>query len=149
MATNMIYKGTDGRNRDRALATIVAPAAPSTIQPGVPVKFTDGSAVSLTASGNGTVTISGAGNLPTGVTSVTYTNGGVGNAAGNASFAFDGTYEFAVVGAATGTANGVEVFITPTGGLTLTASTNTHYGWTDYPVDYNKVAGRAPVRIGA
>lgn len=153
MAVNMIYKGTDGRNRDRALAGITVPTTtPTTIQPGVPVKFADGSAVSLTASGNATVTVSGAGNLPTGVTSLTYGNGGVGNAAGNASFAFDGTYEFAVTGATTTTANGVEVFITAAGGLTLTAGTspaNAHFGWTDYPVDYNKVAGRAPVRIGA
>lgn len=148
MALNLIFKGTDGRNRDRLLSTITQPTTPpTTIQPGTPVKFADGSAVSLTASGNGTVTQTTT--LPPGLTSITYTNGGVGNTSGSASFAFDGSYEFAVTGATTSTANGVEVYITTAGALTLTASTNAHYGWTDYPVGYEKVAGRAPVRIGA
>jgi len=148
MALNRIYAETAERVRERALSTVTAPStAPTTIQPGVPVAFADGGAVSLTASGNGTVTQTTT--LPPGLTSITYTNGGVGNASGSASFAFDGTYEFAVTGATTSTANGVEVYITTAGALTLTASTNTHYGWTDYPRDYEKVAGRAPVRIGA
>ena len=33
--------------------------------------------------------------------------------------------------------------------LSLTEGTNTLYGVTDYPTDYRKEAGRAPVRIGA
>lgn len=148
MALNMIYKGTDGRNRARALSTIIAPSTPpTTIQPGVPVLLPDGAAVSLTASGNGTVVQTT--NLPTGVTSITTTNGGVGLAAGEASFAFDGTWELPVTGALTTTADGTAVYIVlATGVLTLTESTNSLYGYTDYPRGYNKVAGRAPVKIG-
>lgn len=149
MATNMIYKYTEGRVRSRALADLVAPAAPSTLASGVPVLTTEGPAVSLTASGNSTVTTTGASNLPPGVTSITVNNGGVGNAAGSAAFAFDGSFDFAVTGATTSTKSGVEVYITTAGGLTLTEGTNTAYGFTDYPNDYNKVAGRAVVRIGA
>ena len=148
MATNQIYAGTTERYRERVLSTVVKPTStPTTIQPGVPVTFLDGPAVSLTASGNGTVVQTTG--LPTGLSSITYANGGVGNAAGAATFAFDGTWEFAVAGAATNTASGVKVYITDAGALTLTVGTNTAFGWTDYPVDYAKVAGRAPVRIGA
>ena len=148
MATNQIYAGTTERYRERVLSTVVKPiATPTTIQPGVPVTFTDGPAVSLTASGNGTVVQTTG--LPTGLSSITYANGGVGNAAGAATFAFDGTWEFAVTGALTTTASGVKVYITDLGALTLTVGANTAFGWTDYPVDYAKVAGRAPVRIGA
>lgn len=148
MATNKIYLETTERNRERLLSDIAVPTtAPTSIQPGVPVVFDDGPAVSLTASGNATVTQST--NLPTGLNSINYDNGGVGNQDGAASFAFDGTWEFSVTGATTSTADGVEVFITTTGGLTLTEGTNAHYGWTDYPRDYYKRAGIAAVRIGA
>lgn len=147
MATNKIFQSTEARHRARLLSTIVQPTTPpTTIQPGAPVVFPDGPAVSLTASGNGTKTQTSP--LPSGLTSVTYQNGGAGLAAGEASFAFDGTWEFAVAGATTGTANGVEVYITTAGALTLTVGTNVHYGWTDYPKDYTKTAGRAAVRVG-
>lgn len=149
MALNRVYAGTPERIRERALSTITSPTvAPTTIQTGVPVRFADGPAVSVTASNGASVVRTT--NLPKGLTSVTYTNGGVGNAVGNATFAFDGVYEFAAVtGVTNATANNVEVFITSTGALTLTASGNTHYGWTDYPRDYYKQALIAPVRIGA
>lgn len=147
MATNMIFRYNGELTRERALSLATAPAAPSTIQPGVPVLFPEGPAVSLTASGNGSVTQTTG--LPTGLTSITYGNGGVGNLAASASFAFDGSWEFAVVGATTSTANGVAVYITPAGALTLTESTNTKFGTTDYPRDYAKVAGRGVVQIGA
>lgn len=145
MALNMIYKFE--RSQERDLADAVAPTAPSTIQPGVPVLFPEGAAVSLTASGNGTVTQTEG--LPTGVTSITYKNGGVGNLAGAASFAFDGAWDLAVPGATPTTKNGVKVFIMTTGTLTLTEGTNKLFGFTDYPRDFAKVAGRAVVRIGA
>ena len=144
MAKNKIFAETQGRNRERLLSTVTKPTStPTTILPGVPVLFADGPAVSLTASPNATRTET----LSDGST-VTFPIGGVGNQAGAASFAFDGTWEFAVAGATTTTANGVEVYITDAGGLTLTVGTNTHYGWTDYPRDYFKVAGRAAVRVG-
>jgi hypothetical protein len=148
MAVSQIFAPTQNRCRARALSTIATPTStPTTIQPGVPVRFADGPAVSLTASGNGTVTQTS--NLPAGLTSITYENGGASLDDGEASFAFDGTFEFAVTGATTSTASGVEVYITTGGTLTLTVGTNTHYGWTDYPKSYRKEAGRAPVRIGA
>lgn len=148
MALNKIFQSTERLHRARLLSTIVNPTStPTTIQPGVPVTFVDGPAVSLTASGNGTKTQTSP--LPSGFTSITYTNGGAGLASGEASFAFDGTFDFAVTGALTTTASGVEVYIVPsTGALTLTVSTNVHYGWTDYPKDYTKEAGRAAVRVG-
>lgn len=150
MALNKIFQSSQRLHRARALNTISNPTtAPTTIQPGVPVTLGAGAipAVSLTASGNGTKTQTTG--LPVNVTSLTYTNGGVGLAAGEASFAFDGTFEFAVTGALTTTTSDVEVFIVPVGGaLTLTAAGNVHYGWTDYPKGYTKEAGRAPVRIG-
>ncbi|MFZ2912425.1 MAG: hypothetical protein WAZ75_05045 [Candidatus Absconditicoccaceae bacterium] len=149
MALNKIFASTQERHRSRELAGMTAPSTPlTTIQPGTPVKFADGGAVALTASGNGTVTETT--NLPSDITSVTYKNGGVGNPSGNASFAFDGTFEFPVTGATTSTANGVEIFIvTATGVLNTAATSATHFGWTDYPVGYTKEAGRACVRIGA
>ena len=148
MAKNMVYRYDGEKTRERALATVSVPtAAPTTIQTGIPVIFGDGAAVSLTASGNSTVTETV--NLPNGISSVNFDNGGVGNLEGSASFAFDGTWEFAVVGATTSTASGVAVYMTPTGGLTLTESTNTAFGFTDYPRDFAKVAGRAAVKIGA
>lgn len=145
MALNMIYKFE--RSQERDLADAVAPAAPATIQPGVPVLFPEGAAVSLTASGNATVTQTDG--LPTGLTSVTFKNGGVGNLDGAASFAFDGAWDLPVTGANANTKKGVPVYITGTGSLTLTEGDNTPFGFTDYPRDYAKVTGRAVVRIGA
>jgi hypothetical protein len=149
MSLNKIFSSSERLHRARALSTIVNPTStPTTIQPGVPVTFTDGPAVSLTASANGTKTVTT--NLAGGVTSLTYENAPVGVATGEAVFAFDGTFEFAVTGAGTGTAKGVEVYIVPgTGALTLTASTNVHFGWTDYPEGYVKESGRAAVQVGA
>lgn len=151
MATNQIFPANPERIRDRLLSTVTAPSAPSTIQSGVPVLFAEGGAVSTTASGNSTVSVTANGtntNLPSPLTAYTYKNGGVGNTSGSASFAFDGTWLFPVTGALTTTASGVEVYITTAGALTLTVGSNTHYGWTDYPRSFNKVAGFAPVRIG-
>lgn len=148
MALNKVFNGDPNNNRVRPLASITAPStAPTTIQPGVPVLMSGRPAVSLTASGNGTKTVANPG---FGVTSLTYQNGGAGLAADEATFAFDGSYEFAVSGATTSTLSDVPVYITPaTGALTLTASGNTAYGRTDYPKDYRKQAGRAVVKIGA
>lgn len=150
MATNKIFASTEALHRARLLTGITAPSTPpTTIQPGVPVLLTGRPAVSLAASGNGTVTKA---NPVPGVTSVTYANGGASLASGEASFAFDGTWKFAVTGAGTTTANDVEVFITlATGALTLTdaGATEVHYGWTDYPIGYRKASGVAAVRIGA
>lgn len=151
MSLNKIFQSTQRLHRARLLSGVSNPTTPpTTIQPGTPVTFGVAPAifpaVALTASGNGTKTITPNIN---GVTSLTYSNAPVGVAAGEAVFAFDGTFEFAVAGATTGTLNDVEVFIIPgTGALTLTSTSNVHYGWTDYPKDYTKEAGRAAVRVG-
>jgi hypothetical protein len=152
MAISKLFQSSQRLHRARLLTGISNPTTPpTTIQPGTPVTFGASPAifpaVALTASGNGTKTQTT--NLAGGVTSITYANGGVGLAAGQATFAFDGTFEFPVTGATTGTLNDVEVFIIPaTGLLTLTSSGNVHYGWTDYPEGYTKEAGRAAVRVG-
>lgn len=147
MALNKIFASTEERHRSRTLASITAPSTPpTTIQPGTPVLFPDGGAVALTASANGTKTQT---NPVPGVTTITYTNAGVGVPAGEAVFAFDGTWDFAVTSAGTSTAAGAPVYIIlASGALTLTASTNTLFGYTDYPVGYVKESGRAAVRIG-
>lgn len=149
MALNKIFQSSQRSHRARALSAITNPSTPpTTIQPGTPVTFGAGNipAVSLTASGNATKTITPNVN---GVTSLTYSNAPVGVASGEAVFAFDGTFEFAVATATTSTASDVEVFIIPaTGLLTLSSSGNIHYGWTDYPKDYTKETGRAPVKVG-
>lgn len=150
MALNKIFASTQELHRDRELSLITSPSpAPASIQPGVPVVIGSRPAVSITASGNATKTE--ASNLPAGITSITYQNGGVGNSASPASatFAFDGTFEFAVTGATTSTASEVAVYITTAGALTLTEGTNVLFGYTDYPEGYRKEAGRAPVKIGA
>lgn len=150
MTVRKIFADTEALRRVRPLSTITAPSTPpTTIQPGASVLVAGRPAISLTASGNGEKTVS---NPVPEIASVTYKNGGVGLAAGEASFAFDGTWNFAVTGATTSTASDVEVFITlATGALTLTdaGATEVHYGWTDYPKNYRKVAGYAAVRIGA
>ena len=74
----------------------------------------------------------------------------VGNLPAEATVAYDGTWEFSsITGVTTSTGQDVAVYITSGGVLTLTSSGNTLYGYTDYPRDYVKAAGIAPVRIGA
>lgn len=136
MALNKVYQETERKNRERAV--------PEGTQPGTPLLINARPAVTLTARGDATKGET----LPGGVT-LTFGNGGVGNLADSASVAFDGTWEFAVAGATTSTGQDVAVYITAAGALTLTVGTNTLFGYTDYPRDYAKVAGRAPVRIGA
>ena len=136
MAVNKIFAETQSKNRE---ATV-----PAGTLPGVPLIADGRPAVTLTAEPTATKTITRADGVV-----VTYPIGGVGNAAGKATCAFDGTFEFAVTGVTTGTGNGVAVYITSGGALTLTATDNTLFGYTDYPRDYRKEAGRAPVRIGA
>ena len=136
MAVNKIFAETQSKNRE---ATV-----PAGTLPGVPLIADGRPAVTLTAEPTATKSKTMADG-----TVITWPIGGVGNAAGKASCAFDGTFEFAVTGALTNTGQNVEVFITAGGALTLTSSGNTHFGYTDYPRDYRKEAGRAPVRIGA
>ena len=139
MALNKIFQSTEAEHRARVV--------PDGTKSGDPVLINDRPAVALTDRGNGTRTDTTG--LPAGVTSITYQSGGASLQSDQASVAFDGTWEFDVTGAATSTAQDVAVYITGAGGLTLTEGSNTLFGYTDYPESYLKVAGRAPVRIGA
>ena len=136
MALNKVYRETASKNRSRAV--------PSGTAAGTPLLVNSRPAVTLTARSDATRTET----LSDG-TAITYNIGGVGSPSGEATVAFDGTFEFAVTGATTSTASDVAVYITSGGALTLTVGTNTLFGYTDYPTDYVKQAGRAPVKIGA
>lgn len=137
MALNRIFKETERKNRAR-----VAPVGTTS---GSPRLIDERPAVAITDRGDATksFTIEGSAIAVSG-----FPSGGVGLAPDQASFAFDGTWEFAVAGATTTTGQGVEVYITAANALTLTEGTNTLFGHTDYPVGYFKRAGFAPVRIG-
>lgn len=143
MTKNLIYKYDEKKTRVRVLA--------ATVQSGTPLldPADQRPAVALTNSGDATATVTTA-DIPIGggVTTLTYPNGGVGLYGKETTLAYDGTWEFAVPGATTGTAQGAQVYITSAGALTLTASTNTAYGRVDYPIDYFKRAAILPVRIG-
>lgn len=139
MATNLIYLGSPEKNREREVGADVLP--------GTPVIVDGKPAVTLTASGG---TDAASINVPGGYTiSGGPGIGGVGNRTNYATVAYDGTYEFTVAGVTTSTATGVAVYRTTAGGLTLTEGTNVLFGQTDFPPDYHKTAGKAPVRIGA
>ena len=141
MAKNLIYNGNDELNRARVV--------PEGTVSGDPVINVDRPAVAITSRGD---TISGA--VVDGLT-YQYRSGGFSNKPEEATLAFDGTYEFAVTGVTQGTGNQVKVYAVVDSGtgkvtaLTTTASGNTLFGVTDYPNDYYKRAGIAPVRIGA
>lgn len=137
MALNKVFAETQSKNRERAV--------PAGTQPGTPLLINARPAVALTARGDATKVTT----LPGGTT-VTAGNGGVGNLADSASVAFDGTWVFeGVTGVTTSTGQDVAVYITSAGALTTTATSNTLFGYTDYPRDFAKATGRAAVRIGA
>lgn len=141
MATNMIYKYDEKQTRVQTLAATVAPGVPL-IDPNDARP-----AVSITASGDYVITETE--NLPFGWTSVTgIAKGGAGLVGKETTLAYDGTWEFAVTGATTATADGAQVYITSGGALTTTSGGNTAFGRVDYPIDYLKVDGVLPVRIG-
>lgn len=135
MSVNKIYQDTEHKRR-------VIPVVTQTV-PGTPLIWAGQSWVTITAENDATATKA----LSDG-TSITYSLAAVGYKDLTAGAAQDGTWEFAVTGATTGTLSGVPVYLTGAGVLTLTATDNDFYGVTDYPPDYRKKAGRAPVRIG-
>lgn len=135
MALNRIFAGNEKNNRVRVV--------PSGTKSGDPLLSNSRPAVAITDRGDATKSFTLGGITLSGIPS-----GGVGLADDEASLAFDGTYEFAVTGATTSTAQDAVVYITSGGALTTTASGNTRYGTVDYPKDYHKADGRLPVRIG-
>lgn len=150
MTLKIVYKYDERKTRVRTLA--------NTVNENTPVLDPTDSrpAVTITRSGDATTTITSA-DVPLGggVTSITYKNGGVGLEGKEVTLAYDGTFEFdgvvssGTTPAPTSTPNGTAVFITSAGALTLASSGNTAYGHVDYPLDYFKVAGVLPIRIGS
>lgn len=136
MPTNQIYKPNRNLSKVREVGVDVPQGSPVLIddRPGV----TDG------LSGGSTRTddrIAGV--------SVTYANqGNVGFEEGEALVHRDGTFEFPVDGVDEDTDVDTDVFLTSAGALTLTSAGNTYFGKVDYPTDYERKVGRAPVQIG-
>lgn len=137
MALNRIFKENERNNRARVV--------PAGTVSGDPLLLGTRPAVALTDRGDASKTFTYAGT----VISITLPGqGGSGLADDEASVAFDGTWEFAVAGSTTATAQDALVYIDGADALSLTAVANTLYGAVDYPKDYHKAAGRLPVRIG-
>jgi len=146
MATNLVYRNTDSKNRVQVLS--------ATHGAGEPVISLDGKpAVTVTASGDHTrsdstsfppYTVSG---IP---------DGGVGLVGKEVTLAFDGTWEFPVAGFDTtttvsGLTQGQAInFKTSNGKLTTDAIAAgiVAFGTVDFPPDYDKTRGMAPVKIG-
>lgn len=136
MALNKVFKDIEEQRRVRNLGATVAEGQPRLVnaRPCVTVTATGGSTDVLTV----------------GSYSITVPNGGVGLGAQEAVVAFSGTWEFSGITGVDGTTGqDVAVYITAANALTTTATGNTLFGYTDYPVGYSKAAGVAPVRIGA
>lgn len=140
MAKNMVFKYDERKTRARAV--------PSGTLGGVPLLINTRPAVTLTARGDAVETLTNIGGSGYNVTRPIGQSSS--NLPGEATVAFDGTWEFTgITGVTTSTGQDVAIYITGAGALTTTATSNTLYGYTDYPRDYNKATGRAPVRIGA
>ena len=134
MAMNMVYPFSREKARERQV--------PSGTQSGAALLINTRPCVALTARGDSTNT-----KILADGTTITRNVGGAGNLFDSASVAYDGTWEFAIAGIPTNTAQDVAVYITAGNVLTLTLTGNTLFGYTDYPRDYVKTVGIAPVRI--
>lgn len=138
MATNLVYRNTDAKNRVRDLG--------ETLAPGTPVTAPDGrAAVAVTGSADYTTSevIPGVGTL-SGIPA-----GGASLEEQEVTLAFDGTWEFdaEVFGGTLPTvAQDDEIYITANG--ELATSGTTVFGTVDYPTDYDTTRGFIPVRIG-
>lgn len=148
MATNLVYRNTDAKNRVQTLA--------ATYGPGVPVISLDSlPAVTVAGSGDYTRTDS------TTYSPITLTGipaGGAVLVGKQVTLAFDGTWEFLASGfdgtapTVTSIANGTAInFKTSNGKLTTAAVTAGIVAWgtVDFPPDYDKTRGYLPVKIGA
>ena len=135
MAMNMVYPYNRERSRERQV--------PSGTLSGAPLLINSRPCVAITARGDSTNT-----KVLADGTTITRNVGGAGNLFDSATVAFDGTWEFTIAGIPTNTAQDVQVYITAGNVLTLTLTGNTAFGFTDYPRDYTKTVGIAPVRIG-
>lgn len=134
MALNEVYYYSKEQVRERPV--------PTGTLPGAPLLINARPCVTITAAADATKVFGS----PDG-SSRTIPLRAPGQTTGSATVAFDGTWEFAVTGATTSTAQDIAVYITSGNTLTLTSTGNTLFGYTDYPTSYTKTAGRAPVRI--
>ena len=143
MPKNMLFSDNPLNRRVRVLA--------ATVQAGTPLLAPDDQrpAVAYTNSGDAVKTITQA-DIPMGggVTTLTYPNPGVSLIGKETTLSYDGTWEHAVAGVTLSTAQGTLVYITAAGALNLTLTGNTLYGKVDYPTEFYKRAGIAPVMIG-
>lgn len=143
MATNLVYRNIDSKNRVEDLGKTLAPGAPAVSLAGLPVVAVTGSAdYTVTEQVDSNISITG---IPA---------GGVGLEDQEVTLAFDGTWEFdaAAFGGTLPSANvaqGDSVYITAGGDLTTTEGSNTPFGYFDYPKDYDATRGFLPIRIGA
>lgn len=146
MATNLVYRNTDSQNRVEDLGETLAPGVAVLSEAILPAVTVTGSAdyTKSEASFYAPMTISG---IPA---------GGVGLKDQEVTLAFDGTWEFAegdITGVTTATAQGTKVYASGStaGAATLTnvATSNTLFGYVDYPPEYDKTRGMVPIRIGA
>lgn len=141
MATNLVYRNADAKNRVQTLA--------ATHGPGVAVLSIEGKPA-VTVTGSGDYTISDAVSFaPMTVTGIPA--GGASLVGKQVTLAFDGTWEFdealvANLDAAT-VVNGDIVYITPALALTDVSSGNTLFGYVDIPLDYDRGRGFIPVRL--
>lgn len=142
MATNLVYRNTDAKNRVEVLAATLASGEPTLSAAGRPVVTVTASGDSVTSVDQTPYTISG---IP---------NGGVGLKGKETTLAFDGTWEWPVArftGVTAASAQGTAVnFITATRNFTNAAvgAGVVAFGYVDFPPDYDKTRGFVPVRIG-
>lgn len=138
MATNLVFRNTDSQNRVEDLG--------KTLAPGVPV-FNKAGLACNTVTGSADYTVS---DTQFGMTLSGIPRGGVGLRGQEVTLADDGTWEYPVEGGTATTAQGTKVYhIAASDTLTLTAGSNTEFGYIDWPTDYDRTRGVLPVRIGA
>ena len=147
MATNLVYRNDDKKNRVETLA--------ATYGPGIPVKNLEG-ASAVTVTGSGDYTVTDATNTPYTISGIPA--GGVGLVGKQVTLAEDGTWEFLAADfdstapvPATMTQSTAINFKSSNGKLTLASVTAgiVAYGYIDIPPDYDRTRGMVPVRIGA
>lgn len=145
MATNLVYRNTDAKNRVQDLGETLAPGTPVLSEEILP-------AVAVTGSGDYVTSES--------IYGMTLSNidaAGVGLDAQEVTLAFDGTWEFPEADVANITAagmvNGDAIYAagSTAGAATLTdvSTANTLFGYIDIPKDYDRTRGMVPIRIGA
>lgn len=136
MATNLVYRNDNKKNRVRDLGETIAPGTAVLTPEGEP-------AVAVTGSADYTVSevIDGVGTL-SGIPA-----GGVGLEGQEVTLAYDGTFEFDDITGAAGLEVGDPVYITGTGALNA-AGTDV-FGTVDFVPDYDTTRGFVPVKIGA